>query len=129
MAQVAEGAVVIANRRGMAPPVGFDLGGDRWLFVLPGVPREFSAVLEEELIPHYCAGGSAPVVRELRYPQAIEAEFAATMIELGATFPDVVVGSYPQSQTRELLIRLRGDDSARVAAAEQRMRELRPGAV
>lgn len=128
MATVAAGARVLENRRGMAPPVAYDLGGDRWLFVLPGVPREFEAVLEEAVIPDFCGGGTAPTVRELRYPQAIEAEFAELLAEIGRAFPGVEAGSYPQSQRRELLIRLRGDDGAQVEAAEHWLRERRPGA-
>ena len=39
----------------------------RWLFVLPGVPREFAAVLEEVLIPEYFSGSRALAVVELRF--------------------------------------------------------------
>src|ERR1035441_9457186 len=44
----------------------------RWLFVLPGVPREFQAVLEEVLIPEYFSGSRALTVVETRHPGAIE---------------------------------------------------------
>jgi molybdenum cofactor synthesis domain-containing protein len=129
MGRIAAGGKVLENRRGMAPPLGYDLGGDRWLFVLPGVPREFTAVLEEAVIPAYCAGGRAAVVRELRYAQAVEAEFTPAMETLAAEFPGVSVGSYPQSATRELLLRLRGASGTEVDAAAARLLELRPGAV
>ena len=66
-AMVPVGATVLTNRRGMAPPLAIEVGNDRWLFVLPGIPREFSTIVEEELIPGYFAGGTAPVVREVRY--------------------------------------------------------------
>jgi hypothetical protein len=35
-----------------------------------------------------------------------------------------VAGSYPQSEARSVIVRLRGDDVARVSAAARRMIEL-----
>ena len=97
----------------------------RWLFVLPGVPREFAAVLEEVLIPLHFAGSRAMAVVETRHPGAVEADFAEPMRRLELEFPDVAIGSYPQQRGRDLVIRLRGTDPARVRAAEARLRELR----
>ena len=140
MARMAAGGRILENRRGMAPPLAVRLGPapepgksdapaahDRWLFVLPGVPREFQTVLEEELIPEYFAGSSALAVTELRYPGAIEADFAEPMRRLEAEFPDVRVGSYPQQRSRDLVIRLRGEDPARVRSAAERLDRLREG--
>jgi len=97
----------------------------RWLFVLPGVPREFAAMLEEVLIPSHFAGSEAMAVVETRHPGAIEADFAEPMRRLEQEFPDVAVGSYPQQRGRDLVIRLRGTDPGRVRAAGDRLRELR----
>jgi molybdenum cofactor synthesis domain-containing protein len=129
MAEVPEGATVLHNRRGMASGLAYPLGdeaGDRWLFVLPGVPREFQAIVTEEVLPRFFLGGAAPTVRELSYGYAIEAEFFEPMRLLELEFPDVSVGSYPQTETRQLVIRLRGADPARVDAAVARLLELRP---
>lgn len=123
-AMVPAGAEVLTNRRGMAPAVRLDLG-DRSLFVLPGIPREFSAIVEEELIPRYFDGGVAPVVAEVRYSSVPEAEMDGPMRTLAREFPDVTVGSYPQTERRELVIRLRGIDRQRVDAAAARLRQLR----
>jgi molybdenum cofactor synthesis domain-containing protein len=140
MARMAAGGRVLENRRGMAPPLAVRLGPvpgagttpgspahERWLFVLPGVPREFQTVLEEELIPAYFASSRALSVTELRFPGAIEADFAEPMRRLEGEFPDVTVGSYPQQQSRDLVIRLRGEDPARVGAAAERLDRLREG--
>ncbi|MGD1052809.1 MAG: molybdopterin-binding protein [Candidatus Dormibacteria bacterium] len=129
MARMATGGRILDNRRGMAPPLAIELeaGGSRWLFVLPGVPREFEAVLVEVLIPGYFAGSRALTVVESRHPGAIEADFAEPMRRLEAEFPDVAVGSYPPQRGRDLVIRLRGEDPRRVRAAELRLAELRPG--
>jgi len=126
---MATGGRILDNRRGMAPPLAVELEAPpgRWLFVLPGVPREFEAVLEEVLIPEYFSGSRALTVVESRHPGAIEAEFAEPMRRLEMEFPDVAVGSYPPQQGRDLIIRLRGEDPERVRAAEQRLGELRSG--
>jgi len=122
------GATVLINRRGMAPPLAIDLGDDRYLFVLPGIPREFVTIVEEELIPGYFGGGVAPVVREVYYRSVPESEMSEPMLTLQAEFPDVTVGSYPQVEQRRLVIRLRGRDTARVDAAVARLRSMRSDA-
>lgn len=123
-AMVPEGGTVLFNRRGMAPPMAYDLGDDRRLFILPGVPREFTAIVEEELIPRFFVGGHASVVTELRYRHVPEAELYPPLRRLAEEFDDVSAGSYPQTEAREVIIRLRGDNAARVTAAAARMLEL-----
>lgn len=118
------GANLITNRRGMAPAMHIALD-DRHVYVLPGIPREFSTIVEEELIPHHFGQGAAIAVREVRYSAVPEAEMAGPMRELAAEFPDVSIGSYPQTQRRELVMRLRGLNPDRVAAAAERLRQLR----
>jgi nicotinamide-nucleotide amidase len=124
-AMVPAGSIVLTNRRGMAPPLAIDLGDDRWLFVLPGIPREFSTIVEEELIPTYFGGGAAPVVREVHYRSVPESEMYQPMLVLEREFPDITVGSYPHVEQRELVIRLRGREAERVDAAVARLRSLR----
>lgn len=127
MAHVPAGGIVLENRLGMAPPLAFELGEGRRLFVLPGVPRELQAIVEEELLPRFFTGSQAPVVVELHYTQVVEADFYEPMRTLEAEFPDVAVGSYPQQDRRELILRVKGADAARVEAAVERLEELRPG--
>jgi molybdenum cofactor synthesis domain-containing protein len=131
MAMVPEGAMVLRNRRGMASGLAYPIGReeegeDRWLFVLPGIPREFQAIVSEEILPRWFAGGRAPVVRQLEYGYAIEAQFFEPMRTLEREFPDVSVGSYPQTETRRLIIRISGADAERVEAAVARLLEMRP---
>ena len=123
-ATVPAGGTVLVNRRGMAPPMAYEVGEDRWLFILPGVPREFTTIVEEDLIPRFFSGGTATVVDELRYQSVPEAELYAPLRQLAAEFDDVVAGSYPQSEARRVIVRLRGLDAARVHAAARRMIEL-----
>jgi nicotinamide-nucleotide amidase len=123
-AMVPAGGIVLANRRGMAPPMAYELDTDRWLFILPGVPREFTAIVEEELIPRFFAGGTASVVIELRYRAVPESELYPSLRRLAEEFADVAAGSYPQTEARQVIVRLRGLDRARVEEAARRMVDL-----
>jgi nicotinamide-nucleotide amidase len=109
----ADPAHVFKNRRGMAPGVVYEQGGKR-IFVLPGVPLELKGIFTEELEPQFLASGSAATVRELRFTFAIEARFYPLMRELEERYPDVSVGSYPNFETKELVIRCLGSDAKRV---------------
>jgi nicotinamide-nucleotide amidase len=104
---------VFKNRRGMAPGVVYEANGKR-IFVLPGVPLEMKSIFTEELEPQFLSNGSAATVRELRFTFAVEARFYPLMRELEQSFPDVSVGSYPNFETKELVIRCLGSDAKRV---------------
>jgi nicotinamide-nucleotide amidase len=123
-AVVPAGGLVLPNRRGMAPPMAYEVTTDRWLFILPGVPREFTTIVEEELIPRFFSGGTAALVVEVRYRGVPEAELYTPMRQLAQEFADVAAGSYPQTEGRQVIIRLRGLDRERVHAAARRMLEL-----
>jgi len=109
----ADPAHVFRNKRGMAPGVVYEANGKQ-IFVLPGVPLELKGIFTEELEPQFLAGGSAATVRELRFNFAVEARFYPLMRELEERFPDVSVGSYPNFETKELVIRCLGIDSKQV---------------
>jgi len=138
------GAEILENRRGMASGILVPLPApdgspesaldadladplrDRWLAILPGVPREMQTIVEEELVPRHFTGATAETVVELRYRYAIEAEFVGPMRAVERDFPDVAVGSYPQSERRELVVRFKGSDPDRVAAAAATVKAMRP---
>jgi nicotinamide-nucleotide amidase len=125
-AMVPVDGIVLPNRRGMAPPMAYEVSPDRWLFILPGVPREFTTIVEEELIPRFFAGGTASLVLEARYRGVPEAELYPPLRRLADEFGDVAAGSYPQSEARQVIVRFRGRDPERVRAAAARMLELDP---
>jgi molybdopterin-biosynthesis enzyme MoeA-like protein len=114
-------ALVFKNRPGMAPGVLYEAKGKK-IFVLPGIPREMTSIFTEEIEPQFLSNGSAAVVRELRFAFAVEARFYPVMHELEQTFPDVAVGSYPNFETKELVIRVAGADVKRVEAALEEVR-------
>lgn len=112
----AEPKHVFRNRRGMAPGGLYEAAGKR-IFVLPGVPMEMKGIFTEEIEPEFLGGGAAATVRELRFSFAVEARFYPLMRELEERFPDVSVGSYPNFETKELVIRVLGADAKRVDEA------------
>lgn len=116
---------VFRNRRGMAPGTVYEVEGKR-IFVLPGVPLEMKSIFTEELEPEFLVAGSAATVRELRFTFAVEARFYPLMRELEGTYPDVSVGSYPNFETKELIIRVLGSDPKRVEAALNEIRKRAP---
>ncbi len=126
MARIPDGpAHVFRNRRGMAPGAIYEAKGKR-LFVLPGVPMEMKGIFTEEIEPEFLNGGSAATVRELRFMFAVEARFYPLMRELETTYPDVSVGSYPNFETKELVIRVLGADPKRVESALDEIRRNAP---
>ena len=112
---------VFRNRKGMAPGLLYRVDG-RQLFVLPGVPLELKGIWTEEVEPEFLAGGTAAVVKELRFQFAVEAQFYPVMRRLEETHPDVSVGSYPNFETKELTIRCLGEDGRRVDEAVEAIR-------
>lgn len=97
-AQIVEGAVALPNRVGVAPGERLDLDG-RTLFILPGPPDEFDAVLQEHVLPWLrhqvgdagipqerifmvCGPGESDIMRRLDQagfrPEAIEVGYSAT---------------------------------------------------
>jgi molybdopterin-biosynthesis enzyme MoeA-like protein len=126
MARIPDNPVhVFKNRRGMAPGVLYEQDGKR-IFVLPGVPLEMKGIFTEELEPEFLATGSAATVRELRFTFAIEARFYPLMRELEESYPDVSVGSYPNFETKELVIRVVGAEAKRVDQALEEIRRKAP---
>ena len=65
-------------------------------------------------------------MREVRFTFAVEARFYPLMRELEGTFPDVSVGSYPNFETKELVIRILGADPKRVEAALEEIKRRAP---
>ena len=118
-------AHVFKNRRGMAPGVVYEQDGHR-LFVLPGIPLELKGIFTEELEPEFLSGSSAATVREVRFTFAVEARFYPLMRELEELFPDVSVGSYPNFETKELVIRVLGADARKVDEAAEIIRRRAP---
>src|SRR6202521_740593 len=88
MATLPVGATLIRNGAGMAPGLAFNLGDERYMFALPGVPHELRAVYEAVEL-RYLTGARADVVRELHYRMAPESMFHDVMQALETEYPHV----------------------------------------
>ena len=122
MAMLPEGAMLVRNGAGMAPGLAFDLGQDRYVFALPGVPHELRSVYADIEI-RYLTGSHGDAVRELHYKLAPESMFHDVMRDLEREYPDVSLGSYPQTETRELILRASGPNPDRVEAVINAIRD------
>jgi len=71
----------------------------------------------------YLGGGQADVVRELHYRMAPESMFHDVMRDLEREYPDVSLGSYPQTETRELILRASGPNPERVESVIRAIRD------
>jgi len=87
------------------------------IYVLPGVPAEMKAIFSEEIEPAYLAGGTAGFLREIRLSFAVEGRFYPVLRQLEISHPDVSVGSYPNFESKELVLRCQGADEKRVEDA------------
>jgi len=126
-ALVLEGATVLSNSVGAAPGQRIDLSDEQILFILPGPPNEFNAILTEEIMPWLCE--QFPLVR----PKAVETlrtmgigeSNIVTLLEVATFQPEhVELGFYPGNG--RVLIRLSADSGreTEVVAAAKTLRGL-----
>jgi molybdenum cofactor synthesis domain-containing protein len=120
MARIPAGSRLLHRPDGWAPGVLVDVdggleAGGAGVVILPGIPSEFAALLDQAVLPALVAGrGDRPHVRELTHP------YPESLLNLGFVavmerFPSVKLGSYPG---RPMLIRLAGSEPEVEAAAE-----------
>ena len=94
-AEFPAGAEMIPNRYGTAPGFFYRQSQTRYYF-LQGVPREFSAVLQEEILPRLRKEFSLPppkIFRTLKVFGISEARVGALIFGLARSFPQVTVGT------------------------------------
>ncbi|MEY3019305.1 MAG: hypothetical protein RLZZ272_289 [Actinomycetota bacterium] len=119
MARIPAGSRLLRRESGWTPAVCVDVdggsdGGGVTVVVLPGVPREFRALIGEVVEPELLAGrNTIPAVVELThgFPESV---LNLTFVELAARHPDVKLGSYPG---RPMIVRLTGAREEVEAAA------------
>jgi nicotinamide-nucleotide amidase len=77
-AMVPEGATILPNRHGSAPGIYLEDAQQRWVAMLPGVPREMRGMLGDTLIPFLRSrmATDGPVIRSLTLRTANIAESA-----------------------------------------------------
>jgi nicotinamide-nucleotide amidase len=94
-AEFPAGAEMIPNRHGTAPGFIFRQGNTRYYF-LQGVPREFSAFLDEEIIPRLQKEFALPPKKSFQTFKLFglsESRVGAVIFGLARAFPQVTVGT------------------------------------
>lgn len=111
--------------RRIGNPVGAALGsfveiGETGLIVLPGVPRELRAMMEQEVEP-LLSGGPGEDAAEIEV-RGEEAALWSILRDAEARFQDVRIGSYPQDDKGRIVLRLQGTPEG-VRTAEAFLRQ------
>ena len=85
-AMVPEGCTILPNRHGSAPGIWLEDAEQRWVVMLPGVPREMRGMLADTVIPHLRerlpVGGPVIRTRTLRTVNIAESALADKLGEL-----------------------------------------------
>jgi nicotinamide-nucleotide amidase len=133
MARVPEGAEVVRNPMGSAPMVILRLGRAR-LFFVPGVPREYRALAEGEVLPRIRAAlenDLERVYRAFRLLRTVgipESQLDATVAPLVPQHPKVVFGFRTHAPENQLKLMAtastQAEADAALAAAEAACRQL-----
>ncbi len=126
-AQVLESAVVLFNSAGAAPGQRIELAGGRMLFVLPGPPNEFNAILNEEIVPwlqNRFADIRPRIVRVVKTKDIGESDIVTILEEHGFEPADVELGFYPAMGKVEIRLTAAPNHEASVTAAEQSLLKL-----
>ena len=120
MARIPEGSRLMPREGGWTPAVCVDVDGGAdtpdgaSIVVLPGVPKEFRALLADAVEPRLLAGRNpVPHVVELTHAYS-ESLLNETFVALQQRHPDVRLGSYPG---RPMIVRLSGPEAEVEAAA------------
>jgi nicotinamide-nucleotide amidase len=126
-ALVLEGAAVLPNSVGAAPGQRIALPGNKTLFVLPGPPGEFNAILSEEIVPWLKIQfpDAAPKCIRMIHTQGIGESDIVTILEAADFQPgDVDLGFYPARGKVEIRITAESEHAQKVIAAEEILRRL-----
>jgi nicotinamide-nucleotide amidase len=126
-ALILEGAETLLNSAGMAPGERLSLPGEKTLFILPGPPNEFFAVLSDHLVPWLKGQFKDAVPLELRVltTQGIGESDIVTRLEAVHFQPlDVMIGFYPGDGKVEIRLSAVKENREAIESAEGMLRDL-----
>ena len=127
-ARVPEGAAVVMNPAG-ASPLFIQKRGACTLFFVPGVPREYRALVEKHVVPHIEALAKKSTTRRLLLLNTLglpESVLAEKLEPVAARYPEVTFGYrliYPEVQVKLLA------EAPSAAQAEALIAQARPEVV
>ncbi|MCK4563669.1 MAG: competence/damage-inducible protein A [Verrucomicrobia bacterium] len=126
-ALVLENATVLPNSVGAAPGQRIELAGEKTLFVLPGPPGEFNAILNEEIIPwlrERFPDARPKLLRIVRTAGIGESDIATLLESAGFQPARVALGFYPGKGRVQIRISADPGHEREVDTAEQTLRGL-----
>jgi len=126
-AQVLENAVVLPNSVGAAPGQRIEYGNGQTLFVLPGPPGEFNAILNEEIIPwlkQTYVDARPNIIRLVKTKGIGESNIVTILEEAGFEVDNIDLGFYPGKGKVEIRLTADPEKMAAVAEAEQTLLKL-----
>lgn len=134
-ALVLENAAVIPNPVGAAPGQRIDLSKGKTLFVLPGPPNEFNAILSEEIVPWLkdrYADARPRLVRTVHTKGIGESDIVTILEQAGFLKPlepsgrpeGIALGFYPGMGKVEIRLSTDPEKEATIIQAEQQLHAL-----
>jgi molybdopterin-biosynthesis enzyme MoeA-like protein len=107
MSRIIEGFRTFENTAGAVEAQVGEVGTTR-IAILPGVPREYSAILESEAFQEWLPRLEGSIVsKEILY-QGRESQIASLLEIVQISFPSVEIGSYPQGPMK-VIVRITGE--------------------
>jgi nicotinamide-nucleotide amidase len=126
-ALVLEGATVLPNSAGAAPGQRIDLPGNKTLFVLPGPPNEFNAILNEEIIPWLKErySNARPELVRIVHTKGIGESDIVTILEEARFHPsEITLGFYPARGKVQIRLTAKPELESGITQAEQTLLSL-----
>lgn len=126
-ALVLENSSVLPNSVGAAPGQRIDLSGGKTLFVLPGPPGEFNAVLSEEIIPWLkdrYADIRPRLVRTIHTKGIGESDMVTLLEQAGFSPEDIDLGFYPGGGKVEIRLTTDPEKESEITRIENALRDL-----
>lgn len=126
-AQVLEGATVLNNSAGLAPGERIETPDHKIVFVMPGPPHEFNAILNEEIVPWLqiqYADIKPLIVRFIRTKGIGESDIVTILEKEHFAPPDVDLGFYPGNGRVKIRISSTADHENNVLEAQTQLQEL-----
>lgn len=126
-ALVLEGATALPNSVGAAPGQRIELPGGRFLLILPGPPREFNAILNEEIIPWLKERfpDARPNLVRIARTQGVGESDIVTLLKREKFHPlEIDLGFYPAQGKVEIRLTAEPGKDAEIDQAHQTLRML-----
>lgn len=126
-ALVLEQATALFNAVGAAPGQRIDLPDGKTLFILPGPPNEFNAILNDEIIPWLQArftDARPRLVRIVRTRGIGESDIVTILEHAGFSPANIDLGFYPGKGKVEIRLSADPDREPEVNKAEQSLLQL-----